>query len=111
MLTKEQREELKERLTEEHEKVRRALESKNPNVDFGDDVDAGDEEADEAEEFATVLGVQQVEKEHLLDIEHALDKLKKGTYGVCEHCGKPIAYELLSVEPESRLCKSCKASA
>ncbi len=111
MLTKEQLEKLEEQLTEEREVLAGKLAHQNPNVDFGDDVDAGDEEADEAEAFATVLGINQVEKEHLLDIEHALDKIRKGTYGKCEHCGQPISHEVLSVEPASRLCKTCKALA
>lgn len=109
MLTKEQLAQYEEQLIEEKEKLALALSHQNPNVDFGDDVDAGDEEADETEAFATVLGVKQVEKEHLLDVEHALDKIKKGTYGKCEHCEEPITADVLAVEPESRLCKSCKA--
>ncbi len=109
MLTKEQLEQLKEQLTEQRETLAERLAQQNPNVDFGDDVDAGDEEADEAEAFATVLGISQVEKEHLLDVEHALDKIRKGTYGKCEHCGAAISHEVLAVEPASRLCKSCKA--
>lgn len=109
MPTKEQLETLKEQLTEEREALVEKLARQDPNVDFGDDVDAGDEEADEAEAFATVLGINHVEKEHLLDIEHALDKMRKGTYGTCEHCGDVISHEVLSVEPASRLCKACKA--
>ena len=42
--------------------------------DFGDDVDAFDEEADEAEEFSTDLGKIKAYKERLEEIEDELGK-------------------------------------
>ena len=106
MLTKEELETLKEKLLEEKLKLSRELE--DPHVDFGSDVDAFDEESDEAEEFATKLGIQTATKEHLREVNGALERIAVGEYGVCEECHNPISFELLSVEPESRLCKVCK---
>jgi len=76
--------------------------------EFGSDVDAGDEEADEAEEFGAQLSIAQVLKERLADIELALKKIEEGKYGICEKCGGKISLDVLKAVPESRLCKKCK---
>jgi RNA polymerase-binding transcription factor DksA len=47
--------------------------------------------------------LEQVEGE-LADIEHALARIEKGTYGTCEACGGPIEEERLEARPEARLC-------
>lgn len=82
------------------------LEKERP--DFGSDVDSFDEETDEAEEVANQTGVARVLKERLENVRAALAKLEAGAYGVCEECGGEISPEVLSVAPESRLCRSCK---
>jgi len=76
--------------------------------DFGDDIDSGDEEADETEEFGNQLSISQTYKEHLADVDTALEKMKKKKYGICERCGKKISLDVLKAAPESRLCKKCK---
>jgi len=35
----------------------------------------------------------------------------RGTYGVCERCGQPIAVERLEAIPWARLCIGCKQKA
>lgn len=76
--------------------------------DFGNDVDSGDEESDETEEFGTQLSIAQTYKERLADIDIALRKIDKKKYGICENCGKEIPLDVLKIAPESRLCKECK---
>ena len=46
----------------------------------------------------------------LREIAGALEKLKGGTYGVCERCGKPIGVKRLEAMPSARLCVHCKTS-
>ena len=46
---------------------------------------------------------------NLAEVEHALDKFEKGTYGLCDNCGQPIGTARLEALPEARLCLSCKA--
>jgi DnaK suppressor protein len=46
----------------------------------------------------------------LREIAGALAKLKEGTYGVCERCGKPIGVKRLEAMPSARLCVKCKIS-
>jgi len=79
--------------------------------EFGSDIDSGDEETSESEEFGTQLAIAQKYKEHLADVDSALQKIQKKKYGVCERCGKQISLDVLEVAPQSRLCKECKKKA
>lgn len=45
----------------------------------------------------------------LREVEHALEKLDAGSYGVCENCGQSIAMARLEAMPEARLCIACAA--
>jgi len=42
------------------------------------------------------------------DIKDALIKIEKGTYGICEQCGKEINPERLEAIPTARLCRDCQ---
>jgi RNA polymerase-binding transcription factor DksA len=42
--------------------------------------------------------------EQLDEVEHALAKFDKGTYGLCERCGQPIAEPRLEAMPATRFC-------
>lgn len=42
-------------------------------------------------------------------LEEALDRLEKGTYGVCASCGERIARERLEAMPEASLCTACQS--
>jgi RNA polymerase-binding protein DksA len=48
-------------------------------------------------------------RQELAQIEHALEKIEKGTYGMCDNCGKPISPERLEALPQATLCMNCKA--
>ncbi len=60
-------------------------------------------ERGEAEALAASL------KETLAEVERALDKLTKGSYGICEDCGAPIAEARLEAKPAARYCIACAA--
>jgi RNA polymerase-binding protein DksA len=45
----------------------------------------------------------------LREIDTALQKLKEGTFGICEMCAKPIGVRRLKVMPSARLCIKCKS--
>ncbi len=40
----------------------------------------------------------------LAEVEHALDKIERGTYGTCEECGAEIAEARLEAMPATRWC-------
>lgn len=46
-------------------------------------------------------------KDGLEEIDLALSKLARGTYGVCERCKKPISVRRLAVLPATPLCRKC----
>lgn len=110
-MTNEQLTQLKKELEEEREEILERLRNIDASKDFGSDVDAFDEETDEAEEFGNTEGIKLVLEEKLRNIDRALEKIEDGSYGTCEICKKNIEPELLRVAPESHLCKSCKQSA
>ncbi len=67
-----------------------------------------EEEADEVEEFSTNLALSNNLVSTLQDINLALEKIKKGEYGICEKCGKPIPQARLEVYPQARQCTKCQ---
>ena len=79
----------------------------------GDLGDSGDEEeeADEAEEAGIAHAETIVLKDRLHRTLDALERIKAGTYGMCESCHGQISHELLEADPESRECGACKAKA
>ena len=68
-----------------------------------------EEEATESLELERRLAIEKQMKEQLADVEHALQKFEKGTYGLCEECGQPIDPARLEALPQAKLCLSCKA--
>jgi len=42
------------------------------------------------------------------ELNYALEKMKKGEYGICELCGREIGFERLDIIPEARLCIKCE---
>ncbi len=108
MLNEKELQNLKEQLEKEAGELEAQLKRHKGDTDFGSDIDHGDEEADEAEEYSNDLGIKDALKEQLINVESALDKMTRNEYGKCEKCGMEISLEVLNADPESRLCKECK---
>ncbi|MEK7612018.1 MAG: TraR/DksA C4-type zinc finger protein [Patescibacteria group bacterium] len=108
MLTHDQLAELRKKLEEKEKELGKEITSLEETPDFGSDVDSFEEETNEAEGFSTNAGIGNAMGTRREDIAHALRKMSEGKYGMCEECGKAIDYELLTIDPESRLCKACK---
>lgn len=51
-----------------------------------------------------VVILEQRLKSDLKEIEKALLKIKKGTYGKCEKCGRPIEARRLEAKPSAIYC-------
>ena len=79
---------------------------------LGDTVaEAGDDEADASSklfEREHELALTHNMRELLEQTLHALARIKAGTYGVCESCGKPIGKARLLAFPRATLCVECK---
>ena len=54
------------------------------------------------------LKLKQTDAKILQAIEEALERIEKGTYGVCRDCGEPIAEARLNAIPWTRVCIACK---
>ena len=107
-LTKEQLDILKKKLEAEKADLEEQIKDLQQTPDFGHDVDHFEEAADKVEDESRNLGMEQTFKERLENINRALLAITHGTYGICEKCKQPIAWEVLRVDPESRYCKACK---
>jgi DnaK suppressor protein len=66
-----------------------------------------EDEADEVEEYESLLSIEKTMEEKLKDIGTALEKIEKNAYGVCEKCGAEISQARLEVCPEARWCSEC----
>ena len=107
MISKESLKEMESLLKEEKKRLEKEIKGIG-SADLGRDGHDLEEEADESEQAAINEGVAVSLKDSLKDINFALDKIGAGAYGICEECGNEISVELLKVDPESRLCQSCK---
>lgn len=107
-LSEKEIEQLKTKLETEKTDVENQIQKLMKGLDFGNDIDSLEEEADEAEEMANRLGVKRTFEDKLININEALAKIKTGQYGICEKCGGPINLKVLEIMPESKLCQNCK---
>ncbi|MHB8511426.1 MAG: TraR/DksA family transcriptional regulator [Actinomycetota bacterium] len=101
-------------LEDERKDVRHQLEENGADPDAGsfDGMDFDFGFADSAQSTAErnrILAFVEGLRERLTDIDNALSKLEKATFGLCERCGNPIAPERLEAIPHARLCASCKS--
>ncbi len=73
--------------------------------DVGDEGDRADIER--THEVAILLSER--DKEKLLAIEEALEKIQDGTYGICKECGDEISPKRLKAMPLAKLCVPCQS--
>jgi DnaK suppressor protein len=98
----------KQRLTEELESLQTNVPSSEERRE-GSPFGKREEEATETLELEKRLVLENRTRQELAGIEHALEKFEKGTYGLCDNCGEPIAPERLEALPQASLCVKCKA--
>ena len=63
----------------------------------------GDSGTETFEMEKNVSLLEQVDDE-LLEVEAAVQRLERGTYGTCQVCGRPIGDERLEAMPATRFC-------
>ncbi|UCH42706.1 MAG: TraR/DksA C4-type zinc finger protein [Dehalococcoidales bacterium] len=98
----------RKRLLEELEELENSVRSTDARRE-GSPFGKREEEATESFELEKRLAVEKQVRGHLAEVEHALEKYEKGTYGMCDSCGQPIAANRLEALPQASLCLSCKA--
>ncbi|MBA2730690.1 MAG: TraR/DksA C4-type zinc finger protein [Euzebyaceae bacterium] len=68
------------------------------------------EGATTAFERAQVAALLAQAQRHLVALELATTRLGNGTYGVCDHCGRTIAFERLLARPAVQTCITCASA-
>ncbi len=108
---------IKERLLKESadlEKQLATLGRKNPDnpsdweaIKPADGVDEADEGevADSIEQYENNSAELEQLEIQLKDVKSALEKIEKGTYGICEVGGEEIETDRLEANPAARTCK------
>jgi len=102
-------EDLKRRLLEERarllEQVSRLGENVYRGAGYGNHIA---DDATETYEQAKGVSLKQNETAILWQVEHALQKFERGTYGICESCGAPIDRARLKALPYALYCLECQ---
>jgi len=55
-----------------------------------------------------LFNLSETQRQQILDIDAALERIANGEYGICMKCGEEIAPRRLEVRPFSRYCIECK---
>ena len=115
MFLQKQKNKLEERKTKLEQDLRKFA-KKDPNIkgnwetkfpDFGIRTADSSEQTDQIEEYEATLSVEYTLETKLKEIEQALGRIKKDTYGTCQKCGKKVKIERLKAYPEASLCIKC----
>lgn len=108
-LTKQEIAEIAESLSEMKADIAKNVEDKK-NLDLlepevGDSIDQATQSLDKE----ILFELSDNERKILGDIDAALRKMDKGTYGLCEHCKKQIEKKRIKALPSARYCMVCQS--
>jgi len=97
-------------LTEKKQEILKTrMEKRNNQMQAGHT--AGDDDVDQANELVyrnTELEIISRESNQIKQIEKALDKIRKGTFGLCEICHMDIEENRQLANPVTCFCFSCQ---
>ena len=80
-------------------------EALNPDkINFPDVTDQASAEVDK--NFA--IRLRERERKLLKKIDEALERIEKGTFGICDGCGEEIGYSRIKARPVTTYCIECK---
>ena len=99
----------KEELEEDLDRIAHPIDKKEGDykTSFEDIGVDKDDNATEVDQYTQNLAIKNSLEERLQNILDALEKMKKGTYGICEKCHQEIPLERLKVNPSARVCIKC----
>jgi DnaK suppressor protein len=103
-------EELKDILLERKELITSNIEGSRQSIDSlknsecNDEYDYAEVSSDSFKEG--IIANQQIKE--LGEIEDALKRIQKGTYGICEMCDETIAIGRLRAKPFAKFCTPCR---
>jgi DnaK suppressor protein len=109
--------EIKEILDQEKKRIESELQgfaTKNPNVsgdyeaEYPEYGDESDENAREIADYTVNKPLEISLEKTLRDVIKSLERIEKGTYGICKYCDNPISEKRLRARPTSGSCVDCK---
>ncbi|MEK7615916.1 MAG: TraR/DksA C4-type zinc finger protein [Patescibacteria group bacterium] len=118
-MDKQQTEQLKKSLLQEKAALEAQLSQiakKNPAVkgdwtsvpqDISDPADSLDEKAQTVTNLEERRAIEQNLELRLKEIDETLEKLDKGSYGICSNCNLPIDKKRLIAKPAVKFCIVC----
>jgi RNA polymerase-binding transcription factor DksA len=106
---KQQKEKIEKQLAEMSNRSQRNGGGYSYEVKFPEYGRSDDENANEVADFVDSVSLSKNLEDSLQETENALEKIKKGKYGLCESCGKKIEHQRLTILPTARYCLGCKA--
>ena len=106
----------RKRLLEERARLRASLERMDTRGDElvdagaeeGDFDDAASDAATETLDRGTDMALEENLRSLVEELDAALEKLEKGTYGICDNCGGPIKLIRLERLPYATMCVECQ---
>ena len=110
MANAKQIEELRKVLIDRKELIARNIEGSRESIDSlqstecNDEYDYAEVSSDSFKEG--IIANQQIQE--LSEIEDAIKRIGKGTYGVCEMCDESIAIGRLRAKPFAKFCTPCR---
>ncbi len=108
MLSPERMHRLRQQLVEERERLQKGLAGHNPDeLSTDEEVGVGNHMADDATEVFNQeanLSLRQNQQQTLAEVARALQRMDRGTYGLCERCGREIDFARLKASPAARFC-------
>ena len=100
-------------MVEEKDKIQKQIENFKKEDPFSDPDHASDNAAVDTD-VREQVGHDTVEAQikdlskRLVDIDHAIERMGKGFYGICERCGEPTPQARLELVQEARYCIECE---
>lgn len=55
-----------------------------------------------------MFSLSNLERQMIILVEEALDRIQEGSYGVCTHCGETVGRRRLEAVPWALLCVHCQ---
>lgn len=114
MMSKKKKEALRKMLVEKKREVWNEVKERlfrQLGAEYKSEIDTALDEGDKAlTDLAEETGLSLIDlRKDILDkIDHALEKLDQGTYGICEDCGTEISEQRLKAIPFAIYCVECK---
>lgn len=95
----------RERILEEIQNLREQLQEEIEPASATDE-DSADAAA-AIYERGQIISLIQTYEDRLRSLDEAIERARKGLYGICVSCGKAIEPERLKIMPETDLCVQC----